>query len=255
MRINSINRIFQQVKTMKLAEVIRIYINWFVSSSKETTKKMFLFLKVNLILILVIVLVFLIPACLRFVLLQVKTIGINPVILNQEEIAVTKKKIVQETKLINEKLDARTPKSFYLIINSSSNEFSLYKGFQLVKTDKCSTGSYILLKNSDQQQWMFKTPKGEFKIKSKTTSPVWKKPDWAFIEEGLPVPSANHDSRFEYGVLGDYALNLGQGYLIHGTLYQRFLGLPVTHGCIRLNDENLELIYNSLSVGSKVYIY
>ena len=102
---------------------------------------------------------------------------------------------------------------------------------------------------------MFKTPKGEFRIQYKTTSPVWKKPDWAFIEEGLPVPSIDHYSRYEYGVLGDYALSLGRGYLIHGTLYQRFLGLPVTHGCIRLNDENLKLIYNSLSEGSKVYIY
>ena len=255
MRMNSISRIFQQVKTMKLAEVILLYINWLVSSLKETTKKIFLFLKVNYILIIVAMLVFIIPACLRFVLIQVKTTVINPIVLNQEEIVSTQKKIRLETKLLNDKLEARTPKSFYLVINSSSNEFSLYKGSKLVKTDKCSTGSYILLKNSDQQQWMFKTPKGEFKIKSKTTSPVWKKPDWAFIEEGLPVPSANHDSRFEYGVLGDYALNLGHGYLIHGTLYQRFLGLPVTHGCIRLNDENLELIYNSLSVGSKVYIY
>ncbi|MDP4680055.1 MAG: L,D-transpeptidase, partial [Cyclobacteriaceae bacterium] len=114
---------------------------------------------------------------------------------------------------------------------------------------------YILLKNGDQQQWMFKTPKGIFKILGKTTSPVWKKPDWAFVEAALPVPSANHSSRFEYGVLGDYSLSLGNGYLIHGTLYQRFLGLPVTHGCIRLNDENLEMVYKTLKVGAKVYIY
>lgn len=174
---------------------------------------------------------------------------------NNEELLKAKNKIQNEIKLLNFKLAMKTPKSHYLIINSASNEFSLYKGETLVKRDKCSTGSYVLLKNGDQQQWMFKTPKGEFRIQGKTTSPVWKKPDWAFIEEGVPVPSANHHSRFEYGVLGDYALNLGNGYLIHGTLYQRFLGLPVTHGCIRLNDENLDLVYKSLSQGAKVYIY
>ena len=75
------------------------------------------------------------------------------------------------------------------------------------------------------------------------------------MEEGLPVPSYNHPSRFEYGVLGDYSLSLGDGYLIHGTLFQRFLGLPVTHGCIRLNDENLELVYKSMPMGAKVYIF
>jgi L,D-transpeptidase YbiS len=50
-------------------------------------------------------------------------------------------------------------------------------------------------------------------------------------------------------------MSLGDGYLIHGTLYQRQLGMPVTHGCIRLGDEDLEAVFQSLSVGSRVYIY
>jgi L,D-transpeptidase YbiS len=175
--------------------------------------------------------------------------------VNEERLLLAQQKITKEIASLDNKLLSKTPKTYFLVINSSSNEFILYKGDKMIKKDKCSTGSYILLKNGEQQQWMFKTPKGEFRIQGKTTSPVWKKPDWAFVEEGLPVPPINHYSRFEGGVLGDYALSLGQGYLIHGTLYQRFLGLPVTHGCIRLNDENLELVYRSLQVGSKVYIY
>jgi len=31
--------------------------------------------------------------------------------------------------------------------------------------------------------------------------------------------------------------------------------MPVTHGCIRLNDDDLEAVFNALSIGSKVYIY
>ncbi len=158
-------------------------------------------------------------------------------------------------KAIDAKLTKLQPKSGYLIINSTANEFYLFKEHKLLKQEKCSTGSYIILKNGDKQQWMFKTPKGEFKILGKTKNPVWKKPDWAFIEEGQSVPSMNHSSRFEYGVLGDYSLSLGDGYLIHGTLYQRFIGLPVTHGCVRLNKENLELVYKNLVIGSKVYLF
>jgi L,D-transpeptidase YbiS len=176
-------------------------------------------------------------------------------ILDTQDSLLIVRSLTKDINTLNRKLSAKIPKSYYLVINSTANQFSLYKGEALIKRDMCSTGSYMLLKNGDEQQWMFKTPKGEFRIQYKTTSPVWKKPDWAFIEEGLPVPSADHNSRYEYGVLGDYALSLGQGYLIHGTLYQRFLGLPVTHGCIRLNDANLELVYNSLSTGSRVYIY
>lgn len=175
--------------------------------------------------------------------------------ISDETLLSGQEKIRQEIIALEKKINSKRPGSYFLVINSSSNEFTLYKGGEMVKKDKCSTGSYILLKNGEQQQWMFKTPKGEFRIKSKTVSPVWKKPDWAFVEEGLSVPPANHYSRYEYGVLGNYALNLGHGYLIHGTLYKRFLGLPVTHGCIRLNDENLELLYQCLQNGSKVYIF
>ena len=166
-----------------------------------------------------------------------------------------KTELEKEVLLLEKKLDAFTPKSHYLIINSTNNEFLLMKGKQLVREGKCSTGSYLLLEKGDNQKWLFKTPKGELRIRSKKTAPVWKKPDWAFVEEGLPIPSANHESRYEYGVLGDYALVLGDGYMIHGTIYQRFLGLPVTHGCVRLNDDDLKKVYQTMEIGSKVYVY
>lgn len=175
--------------------------------------------------------------------------------VSDERISEVKRKLENDTEKLQREMGRKIPRSYYLVINSSSNIFSLYRGEKIIHTDRCSTGSYVLLKNGEEQQWMFKTPKGEFRIQGKTTSPVWKKPDWAFVEEGLPVPSSNHYSRFESGVLGDYALSLGDGYLIHGTLYQRFLGLPVTHGCVRLGDESLELVYNTMSIGSKVYIF
>ncbi|MFT6053981.1 MAG: L,D-transpeptidase YbiS [Roseivirga sp.] len=175
--------------------------------------------------------------------------------LSSEEEEAFVAKAGKELMVLDKKLAANIPQKNYIVINSTANEFYLYKGANLIKKDICSTGSYIKLKQGEGKKWIFKTPKGEFKILNKTVNPVWKKPDWAFVEEGLKVPSANHSSRFEYGVLGDYSLSIGDGYLLHGTLYQRFLGLPVTHGCIRLNDENLELVYKSLPIGSKVYIF
>lgn len=163
----------------------------------------------------------------------------------------------QEKKLtsLQKQLDKQLPKTPFLIVNTTQNKFFLYSGKKLMREGICSTGSYTLLVKGEQQKWIFRTPKGIFKIREKKTAPVWKKPDWAFVEEGLPVPSPNHPSRFEYGTLGDYALSLGDGYMIHGTLYQRFLGMPVTHGCIRLGDADLEVVYKTLSTGAKVFIY
>jgi L,D-transpeptidase YbiS len=148
-----------------------------------------------------------------------------------------------------------TPRSGYLVINTTNNTFKLLNGSKLIREGVCSTGSYTMLTDGKEKKWFFQTPKGVFKIRQKIRNPVWRKPDWAFVEEGLPVPPSNHPSRIEYGTLGDYALGLGDGYLIHGTLYQRFLGLPVTHGCVRLGDDDLEAVFKALNIGSKVYIY
>lgn len=224
--------------------------------------RIIILIKAHFIPLAIVAVIFLVPLLVRAITWNVPAgtsvvpTGKSPAeTWSESELSSAQQTMNLEIAALDKKLNSKTPKSFYLVINSASNEFRLYKGKEIIKKDKCSTGSYILLKNGEDQQWMFKTPKGEFRIKGKTTAPVWKKPDWAFVEEGLPVPSPNHSSRFEYGVLGEYALSLGDGYLVHGTLYQRFLGLPVTHGCIRLNDENLELVYNALNVGSKVYIY
>ena len=160
-----------------------------------------------------------------------------------------------ETIQLQRKIDRLTPGGVYLVINTTDNTFFLYKNRQLIREGICSTGSYIKLETETDKNWLFETPKGVFSIKGKTVNPVWRKPDWAFIEEGLPIPRAGDPSRYEHGVLGDYALSLGDGYLIHGTLYKRFLGLPVTHGCVRMGDEDLEAVFKTLPVGAKVFIY
>lgn len=173
----------------------------------------------------------------------------------QSEKNAAKDATAKSVKSLQKKILTYNPKSTYLVINTTLNEFRLLRGSKLLREGICSTGSYIRLENDNNQQWFFRTPKGKFTIQGKTTNPVWRKPDWAFVEEGMKVPPENHPTRYEKGVLGDYALSLGNGYLIHGTLYKRYLGLPVTHGCVRMNDDDLESVYNNLQVGSRVYIY
>lgn len=161
----------------------------------------------------------------------------------------------KEATELDKKLDRLIPRNHYLVVNTTGNTFRLYKGRELVREGLCSTGSYTVLKAGDQMSWTFKTPRGMYRIQGKINKPIWRKPDWAFVEEGLPIPPANSSLRFEAGVLGNYAMSLGHGYLIHGTLYQRFLGMPVTHGCVRMGDDDLEAVFRSMQVGSRVFIY
>lgn len=174
-----------------------------------------------------------------------------------DSLAMIEKQSKNEKEILqlNRQLEKLSPGSGYIVINTTENKFKLYSRKKLVREGICSTGSYTQLVSGDNREWLFHTPKGIFRILNKKTSPVWKKPDWAFIEDGLPVPSPNDPSRFEYGTLGDYSLSLGDGYMIHGTLYKRFLGMPVTHGCIRLGDDDLKTVYTYLPIGSRVYIF
>jgi L,D-transpeptidase ErfK/SrfK len=165
------------------------------------------------------------------------------------------KKLEYEVSALRRAFDQMTPRQPYLVVSSSDNEFFIRNGKKVLHHSRCSTGSFILLKAADQRQWIFQTPRGMYRVQVKVEAPVWRMPDWAFIEEGLPVPPPDSPERYEYGVLGEYALAFGNGYLVHGTLYQRFLGMPVTHGCIRLGDEDLRKVYQALSLGSRIFIY
>lgn len=173
-----------------------------------------------------------------------------------EAAGTDKESIENEILKLQAKLDKYTPTNAYMVINTSDNHFYLYKGRELIRDGLCSTGKNERLVSSDNnKEYVFHTPLGVRRVQSKQPNPVWAKPNWAFIEEGLPIPPPGDASRFESGTLGAYKLVLGDGYMIHGTIYKRFMGLNVTHGCVRLGDEDLEAVYKTMTVGSKVYIY
>ena len=157
---------------------------------------------------------------------------------------------------LKQKLNPRTPTGHYIIVDTAHNLLYVKRGKETVLTAVASTGSGTILDKPDQpgSQWVFDTPRGGFTIQSRLTNPVWVKPDWAFLEEGMSVPS-NPAERFEPGILGDYALGFGKGYFIHGTLYPRLLGKNVTHGCIRLSDDDLKTVYKLAKVGTPLMIF
>lgn len=181
--------------------------------------------------------------------------AVDSVVLKKKEVKQKLQGLRNEVVRWERRLDNFLPHMPYIVINTTKNRFYLYnRRGKLVREGFCSSGSYTKLV-SEERTWLFKTPKGRMTVLSKTENPVWTKPDWAFIEEGLPVPKAGDPSRYERGVLGDYALRMADGYLLHGTLYQRLLGMPVTHGCVRFGDEDLKAVYYTLPVGAYVYIY
>ena len=156
---------------------------------------------------------------------------------------------------LQNKLSDLIPDKPYVIVNTTDNRFELRNSMDTIRTGVCSTGKDVLLIGPKGKKWLFKTPKGMFSVLLKRKDAPWIKPDWAYIEEGVKPPSARSEDRIEYGSLGKYQISIGDNYMLHGRLYKRFLGLPVTHGCVRLGDEDLEVIFNNLEKGSKVFIF
>ena len=75
------------------------------------------------------------------------------------------------------------------------------------------------------------------------------------FDNTLFIPPAGTKHRSIKGELGHYRLDLGDGYLLHGTPYAKSIGAAVTHGCVRLHDEDIEWLYENVPTGTKVYIY
>jgi hypothetical protein len=56
-------------------------------------------------------------------------------------------------------------------------------------------------------------------------------------------------------VLGTHKLELGDGYLIHGTNVEDSIGDPVSHGCVRMYNDDVARLYAMVPVGTPVFIY
>jgi len=173
---------------------------------------------------------------------------------------------------------ARTYDGYYLIVDTSQNRFHLRRGDLLVRSGYVGTG-IGWTENASGMSWDFSTPRGLRRVLYKTRDPYWYRPDWFWHEQNLTPPrpgseitipdDLSWDEKISYyndsltasqrvwvrvvpGALGSYALDLGNGILLH---YGVGRGRNVSHGCIRLGTGDLEAIFRTLEVGSPVLIY
>jgi L,D-transpeptidase YbiS len=166
------------------------------------------------------------------------------------------KKAQKELKAAKTSLSKLVPKTPYIVINTHASKiYYRTKDSIIIKAD-CSTGNGgELIDSVTHRKWIFDTPLGVFKVTNKIKQPWWRKPDWAFIEEGEKIPKDERE-RLDPSMMGDYAIGFGtEGYFIHGTIYERLLGVNVTHGCVRVEARALEQIFNKVQMGTMVYIF
>ncbi len=105
----------------------------------------------------------------------------------------------------------------------------------------------------------WETPLGKTTIVGKRKNPTWTPPqslkDEAIAAGDPPLPNvvpAGPDNP-----LGLHAMRLGTAngsYLIHGTNKPYGVGMRVSHGCVRMYPEDIESLFDKVSVGTQVQL-
>ena len=102
----------------------------------------------------------------------------------------------------------------------------------------------------------WETPLGETRIVAMAKNPAWYPPQSVRDEhaaDGDPLPRVVPAG--PENPLGTRALRLGlPGYLIHGTNRPAGVGMRVSHGCIRMFPEDIEFLFQHITVNTVVRI-
>ncbi len=87
------------------------------------------------------------------------------------------------------------------------------------------------------------TPTGRFTVLERVPNPQYTDPDGRVIAGDDPA-----------NPLGEYWLDLGDSYGIHGTIEPDSIGKDASRGCIRMHNSDVAQVYNFLVRGSEVSI-
>lgn len=123
----------------------------------------------------------------------------------------------------------------FVIVNKQTNEVAFIDDGIVLEVYKAATG-----KNAEL------TPEGMFTVTVKAINPYYRKKD---IQGGAP----NNPLGTRW--IGFDALDTdGRTYGIHGTNQPWSIGLYISEGCIRLNNEDVEKLFDNVPIGTKVFI-
>ncbi len=151
---------------------------------------------------------------------------------------------------------ASTP---YVVIDTRDNRILLRdRQHDVLRAAVCATGAARRFEGPKayKHTWVFTTPKGRFQVLRKVSDPIWTRPEWDFLEAGEDIPVFAEDPRrFQRGILGSHAIYFMPDIMIHGTLYEVNLGRNITHGCVRVGEQDLTYLYENVKTGWPVYVF
>lgn len=124
-----------------------------------------------------------------------------------------------------------------LVLRVSQRRVFLYEGDKVLASYPVAVG---------KPGW--ETPTGSFKITHKVANPVWENP---FTGQVVPAGAGNP--------LGDRLLVFAQmgsrGFVgFHGTTNESLIGQAVSHGCVRMRNNDIRALFEKVQVGVPVIV-
>ncbi|MGA7935885.1 MAG: L,D-transpeptidase [Kovacikia sp.] len=125
-----------------------------------------------------------------------------------------------------------------LEIQLSRRRVVMYRGEKVVKSYPIAVG---------RPGW--ETPKGTYQVVQKIKDPTWIHP----LKKGIVIPGGDPENP-----LGRYWLGFwtdGNNWIgFHGTPNPGSVGRPVSHGCIRMYNKDVEELFKQVNLGTEVKV-
>ncbi|WP_293075892.1 L,D-transpeptidase [Moorena sp. SIO3H5] len=132
--------------------------------------------------------------------------------------------------------DAIAAITYQVVVDLSDTTVYLYWGEQLLQSHPIAIG---------KPGW--DTPTGSFKIIRKQPNPIWKEP---ITGELIPPGPDNPLGERWIGFWSDGHHQIG----LHGTDEEELIGTAVSHGCLRMLNQDIKQLYEQVSLGTPVIV-
>jgi L,D-transpeptidase ErfK/SrfK len=132
--------------------------------------------------------------------------------------------------------EVQIPENIYLLLKLSERTLYLYDHQNLVKSYPVAVG---------RTGW--ETPTGRFSIFEMQQNPAWQHP---FTGEVVPPGGNNPLGQRWLGFWSDGTNSIG----FHGTPQESSIGQAISHGCVRLRNQDVVELYEKVALGTPVYV-
>jgi L,D-transpeptidase ErfK/SrfK len=123
-----------------------------------------------------------------------------------------------------------------LVLSLSDRRVSVYSGDMLIASYEVAIG---------REGW--NTPTGQFSVFQKQTDPAWEHP---FTGEVIPSGPENPLGTRWIGFWSDGQNSIG----FHGTPDESVIGSAVSHGCVRMRNDDVRALYEQVDVDTPVSV-